>query len=50
MKLGFSEAMIPEGSMEAGKQAGLRLRPIQRIADLVAEIAGGTPRQRVRGQ
>ncbi len=50
VKLGFSEAMIPEGSMEAGKQAGLRLRPIQRIADLVAEIAGGTPRQRVRGQ
>lgn len=48
VKLGFSEAMIPEGSVESGKQAGLRLRPIQRIADLVAEIAGGTPRQRVR--
>lgn len=48
VKLGFSEAMIPEGSVETGKQAGLRLRPIQRIADLVAEIAGGPPRRRIR--
>ncbi len=48
VKLGFSEAMIPEGSVETGKQAGLRLRPIQRIADVVAEVAGGAPRQRVR--
>lgn len=44
-KLGFSEALLPEGSLEAVKQSGLKLRPTQRIADLVAEIAGGPPRR-----
>ncbi|MCA0401464.1 MAG: DNA repair protein RadA [Proteobacteria bacterium] len=48
-KLGFSEALLPEGSAESAKQAGLKTRNMNRIADLVAEIAGGTPRQRSRG-
>ncbi len=45
-KLGFSEAVLPEGSAEAAKQSGLKTRSIQRIADLVAEIAGGAPAKR----
>jgi DNA repair protein RadA/Sms len=47
-KLGFTEAFLPQGSAEAAKSAGLRVRSIERIADLVAEIAGGAPRQRGR--
>ena len=44
-KLGFTEALLPEGSADGAKQAGLKTRSTQRIADLVAEIAGGPPRQ-----
>lgn len=44
-KLGFSEALLPEGSADAARQAGLKTRPALRIADLVAEIAGGPPRK-----
>ncbi|KAF0227262.1 MAG: DNA repair protein [Beijerinckiaceae bacterium] len=44
-KLGFTEAVLPEGSADTAKQSGLKTRPIQRIADLVAEIAGGAPKQ-----
>ena len=44
-KLGFTEALLPEGSADNAKQAGLKTRSTQRIADLVAEIAGGPPRQ-----
>ncbi|WP_284176797.1 DNA repair protein RadA [Rhabdaerophilum sp. SD176] len=47
-KLGFGEALVPEGAAEAARQAGLTARPVQRIADLVAEIAGGAPRARPR--
>jgi DNA repair protein RadA/Sms len=46
VKLGFSEALVPEGSGDAARLPGLKARPMQRIADLVAEIAGGPPRQR----
>ena len=45
-KLGFSSAFLPDGVAETGKSAGLSVRPMQRIADLVAEIAGGKPRGR----
>lgn len=45
-KLGFTEAFLPEGVLDQAKSAGLRTRPMQRIADLVAEIAGGAPRAR----
>lgn len=47
-KLGFNAALLPEGVAETGRQAGLRIRPIERIADLVAEIAGGVPKARSR--
>jgi DNA repair protein RadA/Sms len=47
-KLGFGEALVPEGAAEAARQAGLKARSVQRIADLVAEIAGGAPRSRAR--
>jgi DNA repair protein RadA/Sms len=43
-KLGFTEAMLPEGAAEAGKQSGLKVTGMGRIADLVAAIAGGAPR------
>lgn len=43
-KLGFSQAFLPEGLAESGKQSGLEIRQVARIADLVAEIAGGAPR------
>ncbi len=44
-KLGFTEALLPEGSADAAKQSGLKTRTTQRIADLVAEVAGGAPRR-----
>lgn len=44
-KLGFSEALLPEGSSDSARQAGLKTRATTRIADLVAEVAGGAPRQ-----
>ncbi len=47
-KLGFSEALVPEGAADAARQSGLKARPVQRISDLVAEIAGGVPRSRSR--
>jgi DNA repair protein RadA/Sms len=47
-KLGFGEALVPEGAADSARQSGLRARPVQRIADLVAEIAGGPPRSRPR--
>jgi DNA repair protein RadA/Sms len=40
-KLGFAEAMLPDGLQEASGKTGLRLHPVRQIADLVAEIAGG---------
>jgi DNA repair protein RadA/Sms len=42
MKLGFSEAIIPEGAAEAAREAGLRARAIPRLADMVAEVAGNS--------
>jgi DNA repair protein RadA/Sms len=50
VKLGFTEALLPEGSSDSGRQGGMKMRPIQRISDLVAEIAGGAPRQRMSSQ
>jgi DNA repair protein RadA/Sms len=47
-KLGFGEAILPEGVKESAVSAGLKARPIDRIADLVALVAGGTPRSRER--
>jgi DNA repair protein RadA/Sms len=48
-KLGFTSALLPEGVAEAGKQAGLACTGIGRIADLVAQVAGGVPRVKQRG-
>jgi DNA repair protein RadA/Sms len=45
-KLGFTTAIVAEGAAEAAEQAGLKVRPVQRIADLVAEIAGGNARSK----
>jgi DNA repair protein RadA/Sms len=49
-KLGFNEALLPEGSADSAKQSGLKTRTTQRIADLVAEIAGGAPKQVTRAR
>ncbi|MCA0406397.1 MAG: DNA repair protein RadA [Proteobacteria bacterium] len=49
-KLGFSEAILPEGVKDNAASAGLTARPIERIADLVALVAGGAPRSRSRGE
>lgn len=43
-KLGFTEALLPEGAKEAGGKLGLTLHPLRGIADLVAVIAGGKGR------
>jgi DNA repair protein RadA/Sms len=48
-KLGFTQALLPDGAAEAGTQAGLKATGIGRIADLVAEIAGDVPRAKQRG-
>jgi DNA repair protein RadA/Sms len=40
-KLGFAEAMLPDGLQDAAGKTGLTLHPVRQIADLVAEIAGG---------
>ncbi|WP_150287089.1 DNA repair protein RadA [Rhabdaerophilum calidifontis] len=47
-KLGFTTTILPAGAAEAARQAGLGVKPIERIADLVAEIAGAAPRRRER--
>ena len=44
-KLGFTEAFLPEGVVDQAKSSGLKVRSMQRIADLVAEIAGGVPKR-----
>ncbi|MCA3596995.1 MAG: DNA repair protein RadA [Methylobacterium sp.] len=41
VKLGFTEALLPEGFPDAGTKPGLALHPVRQIADVVAEIAGG---------
>ena len=43
LKLGFTQATLPEGMQDQGKLPGMRLRPMRQLADLVAEIAGGKP-------
>lgn len=48
-KLGFSSAILPQGVSDQAGAAGISAKPIERIADLVAMVAGGTPRQRQRG-
>lgn len=45
-KLGFNEALLPEGLQEAGGKLGLTLHPARGIADVVAEIAGGKGKPR----
>jgi len=43
LKLGFGAAFLPDGLSETGRQSGLQVKSIARIADLVAGIAGGKP-------
>ncbi len=46
VKLGFTEALLPEGVQDAGAKLGLTLHPARGIADVVAEIAGGKGKPR----
>ncbi|MCA3660277.1 MAG: DNA repair protein RadA, partial [Methylobacterium sp.] len=46
VKLGFTQALLPEGVQDAGAKLGLALHPVRQIADVVAKIAGGKAKPR----
>jgi DNA repair protein RadA/Sms len=44
-KLGFAGAILPAGGPDQGDSAGIRLRPLSHVSDLVAGIAARAPKR-----